>query len=247
MVRGSSLRITELKANGGLEDEIRYGVSKSVTKVTINEVTDPGNRELVRNDEDEPRLHLWQADQMIQYKSDIEFIRCDPGVLSLVAGVPLALNYNGDVAGFDANTHLPAKAFALEVWSRLVGRNCEPGEREYGYTVLPYLKGGVLSGFKFDQGLVSFSLRRAQTKRSNKWNVGPYDLTGPYERLLTPLGTNLMFRQFITTAAPPEQTDGIQSFADVIDGGTAAVTTDDILDGEFVVTSPYSVEGGYAI
>lgn len=246
MVRGSAIRVTGLKPCSSIPDPIVFGVSKSVTRVAINEQSEGGTNELQRNEEDEPRLHLVTPAEMIRFTADIEFIRCDPGVLSLVSGVPVVENAVGDIVGFDSDTRLPAKAFALEVWARLAAEACAPGERRYGYTLFPFLKGGFVSGFQFSDGLVSFSLRNAKTRRASKWGKGPYDLTGEFERLYTPVSGNLMFRSFITTAPPPTQTDGVQEFTDVIEGGTASSTSSDILDGQFVVTSPDTVEGGYA-
>jgi hypothetical protein len=246
MVRGSAIRATGLKTCGSLPDVIQYGVSKSVTRVTLSEETDGGGNELLRNEEDEPRLHFVNNTEMIRYTADVDFIRCDPGVLSLVSGVPVVENALGDIVGFDVNTRLPAKAFAMEVWSHLAGNACAPGEREYGYTLMPFLKGGYVSGVTFANGLVSFSLRNAKARRSSKWGYGPYDLTGQFERLYTPVSGNLMFRNFVTTAAPPEQTDGVEDFTDVIEGGTASVTSSDVIDGEFAVTSDDIIEGGYA-
>lgn len=270
MVRGSAIRVTGLKSCGSLPDTIQYGVSKSLTRVDINEQTEGGGNELIRNEEDDPRLHFVNFTEMIRYTTNIEFIRCDPGLLSLVTGVPVVENALGDIVGFDVDTRLPAKAFALEIWSKLQSRVLnQSGEgfgegafgedlfgggegvydacaREYGYTLMPFLKGGYVSGFQFSNGTVSFSLRNAKTRKSAKWDYGPYDLTGEFERLYTPVSGNLMVRSFVTTAPPPEQTDGIQTFTDVIEGGSAAVTSSDVIDGEFVVTSSDTVEGGYA-
>lgn len=271
MVRGSAIRVTGLKSCGSIPETIQYGVSRSVTRVTINEQTEGGGNELLRNEEDDPRLHFVNPAEMVRFTTDIDFIRCDPGILNLVAGVPVVENYNGDIVGFDSDTRLPAKAFGLEVWSRLQSQvlnqagegfgESDFGEdpfggdetaygdgcaREYGYSLFPFLKGGQLSGFVFTNGRVSFSLRNAKSRRSAKWGYGPYDLTGEFERLYTPISGNLMFRNFITTAPPPEQTDGVEEFTDVIEGGNASTTSSDILDGQFVVTSSDIVEGGYA-
>jgi hypothetical protein len=40
---------------------------------------------------------------------------------------------------------------------------------------------------------------------------------------------------------------GIQETTDVLEGGTATMTTPDVVDGEFVDTSPWIVEGGMAV
>lgn len=248
MVRGSAVRITGLERNGGFGAPIRFVTSKSVATVTINEVTESASNELTRaEDADESRLHLVRDEQIIRYTVDVDFLRADPGALGLIAGVPLAYNSAGDVVGFDSETRRPAASFALEVWSKLAGDACAEGEREYGYTVFPFLRGGYLSGFTFSNGLVSFKLRGAQTRKVPRWGVGPFDLEGPHERLTEVVSRNTMFRNLITTAMPPTEQNGVQEATDVIEGGSADATSADVIDGEFVETSVWIVEGGRAL
>jgi hypothetical protein len=266
MVRGSAIRVTGLGSVGDIPDPIPYAVSKSVVSVSINEVTDAGNNEVLRTDEDERRLLFVQSASTIRFTADINFLRVDPGVLSLVANTPLTMNAAGDYVGFDQNTRRKAASFALEVWTRLArgGAKIDAGFGEapfgvaqfggqrpltgqWGYTVLPFLKGGYLSGFKFENGLVSFNLAGAQTRRSSRWGVGPYDLEGPHERMLSVIPRNTAFRLFITPTPPPAQVDGTQTTTDVIDGGTATVTSADVLAGGTApVTSGWIIEGGRA-
>jgi hypothetical protein len=267
MVRGSAIRVTELGKRGQIPDTIRFATSKSVAKVVINEVVESGGNERLDSDTDDntPRLRLAKSDQTIQYKADIDFLRVDPGVLSLVAGVPLVYDSGGggfggdafgedpfggvvgNVVGFDSKTRMLPVSFALEVWTKLAGNPCAGGQRQYGYTLFPFLKGGYLSGVTFANGLVSFNLRGAQTRRVSRWGVGPFDLEGPYERLTTDVSRNTLFRQLLTTAPPPTEVCGIQETTDVLEGGTATMTTPDVVDGEFVDTSPWIVEGGMAV
>lgn len=267
MVRGSAIRVTGLGRQGQLPDLIPYAVSKSVTKVTINEVTEAASNEMLRTEEDEARLHFVRSTQTIRHTVDIDFLRVDPGVLSLVTGVPLVLrpgtygfgegpfgegpfgegSSSGDIGGFDSDTKRPAASFALEVWSKLAGVYCADGQQQYGYTLLPFLKGGHLSGFTFQNGLVSFNLRAAQTRKVPRWGVGPYDLEGPHKRLLKVVSRNSTFQNFTTPAVPPTEACGIQETQDIIEGGNAASTSEDIVDGEFVVTSPWIIEGGRAV
>jgi hypothetical protein len=218
-----------------------------VTRVTVNEVTDGGSSEVQRNTNDESRVLMVDATIPIRNTLGIEFIRTDPGILSLVSGVPMVTNAAGDTVGFDTATRVPATAFALEVWSRLAGAGDCEGTQRWGYTLFPFLKGGVLGGFKFADNTVSFSLTRAQSRRASQWGVGPYDLEGPFRRLLDPVSGNTSTRQFITTSPPPTQTDGVVEFEDVIDGGTATMTTPDVIDGgTAVVTTPWIIDGGRA-
>lgn len=272
MVRGSALRVTGLARCGSIPETIQYATSKSVSRVAINEVTEAGANEALKTEQDETRLLLVRPEQTIRYKVDIDFLRVDPGMLSLVTGMSLVYGHPsesgfgfgeggfgvvpfggsgglGDVVGFDAKTRMPAAAFALEVWSRLTGQACVDGERKYGYTLFPYLRGGYLSGFQFTNGLVSFRLVGAQARRGSKWGYGPYDLEGEWERLNSPIERKTQWRTFITTAAPPTEQDGIIEFTDGIDGGDADETTSDIIDNYYAPEAsqtPDLIEGGSA-
>lgn len=311
MVRGAALRVTGLGPRGQVPDTVQYAVSKSVSKVVINEMTDAGQSERLRTNEDKTRLMFIRPEKTIRYTVDIDFLRVDPGVLSLVAGVPLVYAHAAgfdelpfdispfdsisvqDVRGFDSVTRRPAKAFGLEVWTRLAGVACGDdvgatgfgeglfgdgvmgggggggstfggggfggglmgggessstgGGRRWGYTVFPFLRGGYLSGFEFKNGLVSFNLRQAQTRRAPRWGVGPHDLEGAHRRLLTSVPRALSFRSFITTSQPPPEQCGVIETTDVIDGGSASMTSDDVIDGGTSdSTSAWIVEGGSA-
>lgn len=249
MVRGSAIRITGLDQFGSLPSTIQFATSKSVATVSINENTESSSNEALNSEDvdDTSRLRFVRPEQIVQYKIDVDFLRADPGVLALIAGVPLVLNASGDVTGFDSETRRPAVSFALEVWSKLAGAACADGTRQYGYTVFPFLRGGYLTGFTFENGAVSFNLRGAQTRKVPRWGVGPFDLEGPHERLTEVVSRNTMFRNMLTTALPPTEENGIQEITDVIEGGSATVTSADVIDGEFVDTSMWIVEGGRAV
>lgn len=267
MVKGSAIRATGLGNRGEVPHPVESVTSKSVANIKINEVTESGNNEMVRTDEDETRLLFVEAERTIRYTVDIDFIRVDPGVLALVAGVlPVYKAVGGlgfgegpfgetlfggglaDVVGFDLATRVPSKSFGLEVWSKVAGAVCaETGQRQWGYTVFPWLRGGYLSGFSFQNGLVSFNLRRAQTRRAPRWGVGPHDLEGPFQRLTQVVPRGVTFRSMLTTAQPPTEQCGVSQSTDVLDGGSASMTTEDIVDGETVTTSAWIVEGGGAV
>lgn len=291
MVRGSAIRVTGLGPKGSIPEPIQFAVSKSVAKVQINEVTESGSDELLGSDDsdNDKRLRFVRPEQTVNYNVDIDFLRVDPGVLSLITGVPLIYKGSGlgfgrrpfgdgpfggigipdgpgfgevsfgeasfggspgensPVVGFDSDTRRPPVSFALEVWSKLAGRACD-GAKQYGYTVFPYLKGGRLIGFEFKNGLVSFNIRGAQTRKGSRWAVGPYDLEGTHERLVEPVSRNTLFRQTLTTAVPPTEVAGVQETWDRIIGGSASVTSDDIISGGTAAsTSPWIISGGRAV
>lgn len=270
-VRGSGIRITGLTDRGALPEIVPYATSKSVVRVGITEVTDPAKNEALRNPENARRLRLTKAAKTIRNIVDVDFLRVDPGVLSLVAGVdlvyrpdPEGLGFGegefggmyfggplGDLVGFDVGTRLNAVSFALEVWTKLAGQRCADGTPLWGYTLFPYLRGGRVSGFTFENGLVSFNLRGAQTRRVSRWGVGPHDMTGPFERLISPVSRNTASRTFMTTAPPPAQANGIQYLGvDIISNGTPANPMP-YPDAPFILNGgtpadagPYIISGG---
>lgn len=270
-VRGSSLRVTGLSRKGRLDSAgAPYAVSRSVAKVTINEVTESGGNELLRTPDDEPRIHFVKPDQTIRYTVDIDFLRVDPGMLSLVTGMPLAHNALGEVVGFNADTRLPAKSFALEVWSKIAGSRCLPGEPgpdvTKGFGNMPFGTGGFGAGVTYPDwsgrpqyGYSLFPWLKGGTLsgfvfsnglvsfnlRNAKAQKGNHWGSGPYpSTVYGGVSRNAMWRNILTIDAPPAQTDGI--ITDSIDGGTASFTSADTLDGEFVATSSDRVEGGSA-
>lgn len=245
MVRGSAVRATSLTARGSVEDIVRFASSKAVATVTIDVVSDAGGSELIKTDIDEPRLHLIRNEQTVRYTTETRLLKVDAGVLTLMTGVPVVLDAFGDVVGFDADTRLPVKSFALEVWSRLAGAQDSP--RRWGYTLFPFLRGGYISGVTFDGGLASFTVKGAKTQRRSRWGVGPWDVYGPYQRLETPVSGNTHWRSITTTLAPPAQVFGVQTFDDVIYGGNAATTSADVIDGgNAAFTTPWIIDGGTA-
>lgn len=98
MVRGSAIRMTRLDRKGAVPSPVEYAVSKSVTKVTINEVTVANSNEVLSTPEEERRIRLPRPTQTIRHTVDIEFLRVDPRLFSLISGVKI-LYRGGDPAG----------------------------------------------------------------------------------------------------------------------------------------------------
>lgn len=251
MVRGSTLRVTGLSDNGRIPSPVSYAVSKSVVRVTLDEVTEEQRNETLRDSIDRPRLHLSGTEDVLAHSARVEFMRVDPGMLNLMTAMPEVPDDEDVVIGFDAQTRIPAASFALEVWSKLLGPVCADGQK-WGYTLFPYLRGGYLSGFSFDGGLTTFSLNGAVSQRGSLWRVGPYDLHDVWERLVTPVSGNDSWRQTILDTPPPEPTDGVVSFVDSVRNGTAGDPMPDpdapvrLIGGTASSTSDWIVSGGRA-
>lgn len=253
MVRGSAIRMTALEPCGSVPDDvIRYAVSKCVTKVGVGDIIEAANNEVVRDSGDDPALHFVTPPETLGYNVDIEFLKVNPAILALVTGIDPVMDLEDRIIGFDTKMRVKTPAFALEVWSKLIGEACltitdgagEGGFGEgafgempfgdfeatgtftqprWGYTLFPFLKGGYIPGYEIANGLVSFKVVGAQTRWGTSWGRGPYDLTEEeFTRLPTPVSGNVAWRNLILRSAPPTETEGVAEAIDVVDNGTAA-------------------------
>ena len=220
-VRGSVIRVTRLDSCGNPDPGASaVVVSKRVSTVTIDEVTDDGTNIRERNFADELCIVDDAFTTIIGYTADIALCGVDPDLVSLLTGQPVVTNAAGDIVGFDATTDidLDSFGFAIEVWSRIAGAACDAsGFRPWGYTVLPFLKGGRVGGFSFENGAVQFTISGAQTRNGNGWGVGPYDVdrdeTDAAAPLNSALGTNTHYRNILVTLDPPEASCGAFALA----------------------------------
>jgi len=222
-VRGSVIRVTRLDACGNPDPGASaVVVSKRISTVSIEEVSDDGTNIRERNFGDELCIVDDAFSQVLGYTAEIALCGVDPDLVSLLTGQPVVTNAAGDIVGFDANTgiDLDSFGFSLEVWSRIAGAACDAsGNRQWGYTVFPFLKGGRLGGFSFENGAVQFTVSNAQTRDGNGWGVGPFDVdrddTSTPAPLNTPLDTNTHYRNIVVTLDPPAASCGASALASV--------------------------------
>jgi hypothetical protein len=210
-VRGSVIRVTKLDSCGVPDPGASaVVVSKRVSSVTIDEVTDDGTNIRERNFADELCVVDDAYTTIIGYTVDTAFCGVDPGLINLMTSAPTVADAAGNIVGFDAKTgiELDNYAYALEVWSKIANSACDPsGHRLWGYTVFPFLKGGRLGGFSFENGAVQFSASGAQTRDGNAWGTGPFDVTrngaGAPAPLASALATNTHYRNILVNLDPP--------------------------------------------
>lgn len=148
-----------------------------------------------------------------RFTVEMEFCGVDPDLLSVVTNAEPYQDYDMENAGIVVPEGTIDKRFALELWTGLSGRACEPGEEEAsGYLLLPFLAAGVIGDVTVDgENAVTFSMTGAYTKGGNTWGVGPYDVlmdTGapaPLPTALDPLDHLLLLE---TGVAPPPSACG---------------------------------------
>ena len=222
-VRGSVIRVTRLDSCGNPDPgQSAVVVSKRISSVTIDEVTDEGTNVRERNFADELCIVDDAFTQVIGYSGVVNLCGVDPDLISLFTGQPVVTNAAGDVVGFDATTDidLDSFGFAIEVWSRLAGSQCAPdGRRLWGYTPFPFFKGGRLGGFSFENGAVQFTITGARTRDNNGWGRGPFDVdldaSGNPSPLHEVLGPKTHYRNIVVSLAPPAAACGAFPLASI--------------------------------
>jgi hypothetical protein len=214
-VRGSVIRVTRLDACGvPVEGATSTAVSKRISTITLDKVAESGNDIREKNFGDELCIVDDGYESLIGYSADVNLCGVDPDLVSMFTGQPTVANAAGDIVGFDVETgiDLDGFGFSLEMWTKIAGGACDAsGNRPWGYTVFPFLKGGTLGGFSIENGAVQFSITGARTRDGNAWGAGPYDVdlsagvgpdftAGP---LFTPLETNTAYRNILVYLDPP--------------------------------------------
>lgn len=220
-VRGSVIRVTRLDSCGNPDPGASaVVVSKRVSTVTVDEVTEDGTNIRERNFADELCIVDDSKTQIIGYTVDAALCGVDPELVNLMTGQPVVENADGDIVGFDitSDIDLDGFGFAIEIWSRIAGTACDAsGNRPWGYTVFPFLKGGRLGGFSFENGAVQFNIAGAQTRDGNGWGVGPFDVdrdeNGDPAPLNTALPVNAHYRNILVTLDPPAVTTAAAALA----------------------------------
>lgn len=211
-VRGSVIRVTRLDGCGNPDPgDSAVVVSKRVSTITVDEVSEEG--ESIRDRDFSGALSVVDDAyaEVVGFTVDTTFSGVDPELITMMTGQPVVKNAAGDVVGFDATSDidLDGFGFAIEIWSKIAGNACDiSGNRPWGYTVFPFLKGGRLGGFSFESGsAVQFQMTGAQTRDGNGWGVGPFDVdrdvAGAPAPLFTPLGERAHFRNILVTLDPP--------------------------------------------
>lgn len=265
-VRGSVLRVTKLDACGApLVTDPIVAVTKRVSSVSLEEVSDTGNGSVERNADGDILYVAEATTDVLGYSANIGLMGVDTAVIEALTGQPVVRNAAGEVVGFDATTsvQLDAFGFAVEVWSRLAGAPCDLlGQRLWGYTLFPFFKGGRLGGFSFDNGAVNFTITGAQTRGGSKWGVGPYDVdrnaSGIPSRLHSPLAPDTHYRSVMVALDPPQASCGGIVVPPPDPGGSGLILIDngdgtyaaigtpvvDNLDGTFTATDPAFTDTG---
>lgn len=161
---------------------------------------------------------------------NITLNQVDPRAYNIMTGAPLVMDDatpTANIVGWRTRRNQVTTAnFALELWVRLAGEACTPGNVPYLYFVSPLVKQGQIGDLTIGQENISFIVSNAIGVGPSSWGVGPYNIrkdatTGVPEPLLTPIqttdGADDIDHWERVTLAPPPVACGCQDVVPVVD------------------------------
>lgn len=216
-IRAKRFRLTQLDECGlpvvGPKSTL---VIKSFVKVSLSPEYEDGEDTFLKDGNGDPDVRDTGKPVLKNVGAEIEFIRINPEGWNMVTGMPLAVDYDGNAVGVTLGQIVETN-FALETWSDVPGAACAPGQKPYGYFLLPFVSSGKLGEVSIEEAAATFTLS-ATTKDGSGWGSGPYDVDlnsavdpedapvpGPLVTALT--GTDHLRIQQVLLP-PPAVTDG---------------------------------------
>lgn len=232
LIRGRAMRVTKLDGCGspvlGPDSVV---VSKGFISVGFEANTEDGEDIQLTNANGDICISDIPAPKLTGYELEISLCGVDPNLVNLLTGQPLVYDDQAEpeAIGFRVNTgiDLDASGFALELWSGVPAAVCDPETgQSYGYTLVPFVKGGVLGDFTVENGAVNFTITGAQSKDGASWGVGPHDVLvldgGGDSPLLEAIDPKDHLNVQLTTLAPPTDVCGGQELGTPATGAVAA-------------------------
>jgi hypothetical protein len=213
LIRGRALRVTRLDGCGNpVPGPDSVVATKGFISVGLTANTEEGEAISVTNANGDICISDTPAPKFTGYGVEVSLCGVDPNLVNLMTNQPLV--YDGsatpEAVGFRVNSKvdLDDSGFSIEMWSGVPAAVCEPGQsQQFGYFLLPFLKGGVLGDLTIENGPVNFSITGAQTKDGSSWGVGPYNVVtdedGDASPLLEPIDPNDHLHVQLTNVAPP--------------------------------------------
>lgn len=244
-LRGRVARVTRVDACGRfILGEYNQAVTEGVIEVTLTENTTETEAIDQANMAGKRCVYEPAEPSLVGYGVVATFCEVDYEVFEIITKQPLVFDAFGRVVGIEPDTKisLTGEGFGLEVWMGSQGADvCDDpdAEGEFGWLLLPLLKGGILGGFAVNNGAITFTITGASTRDGSGWGRGPYavemGLDGP-DRLFQPVSKTAPIRLQSVTVAPPLPTDGARPVLDpTLPALTSITATGTGLEVDFVV------------
>lgn len=246
-IRGHAVRVTRTDNCGRvLYGEYNHVVSEGIVTTAFTANLTESDEINVPNFAGKRRIYEPSIPELGGYGVDLTFTDVDFEMFEIITKQTLVFDAFGAVVGIEADTkiRLDGDGFALETWTGSAGGDaCEnpDAQGEWGYLLVPFLKGGVMGDFSVENGAISFTITGATSRPGNSWGRGPYavelDLTGTPSPLFQPVSKTAALRTMVVSVAPPIEQTGARPVLDPsLPAVTAITATGELLEAEFTTT-----------
>lgn len=242
--RGKRLRVTELDFIGrpvyGADSVI---VTDGMATVSMTANIEEGEAISSTNANGDICWSVPSEPKLLNFGVEATFCDVDFALFEKLTGHPVVLNDDGTIVGITEGTTviLSDVNFALELWT---GANPSGSARvgaqgEWGYILLPFVRGGTVSDISVENGAITFGVTGMVTKDGANWGKGPYnvELVGGVAAPLNEALKSTDHRRIMSVEiTPPTARTGSVPLLDRSDPALTSITT--TVTGKSVVNAP---------
>lgn len=214
--RGKRMRVTELDFVGrpiyGADTVI---VTDGMATVSMTQNTEEGEAISSTNANGDICWSVPAEPKLLNFSVEATFCDVDFALFEKLTGHPVVLNDSGTIVGFTEGTTIQLSDinFALELWTGAnpSGSTRTGAQGEWGYILLPFVRGGTVSDITVENGAITFGVTGMVTKDGAAWAKGPYNVElvgGIAAPLNTALKTTDHRRIMSVEIAPPTARTG---------------------------------------
>lgn len=215
-IRGKRMRLTRLSDSlTPVVGTATTGVSDGFVSVKITPEYDDGDKIQLKNANGDYCINEIPTPVLTGVGAEIQFCGVNADYLSMITNFDTVLDFETAAVGLRMSGGVEVTGgYALEVWTGLSGG----GGSEFGYLLLPALKGGKIGEFTIENGNATFTVT-SNSSEGSKWGTGPYMVVGSGtlgatpSKLLTAIGAKDHIHLQRTTLAPPAVVDGLVELA----------------------------------
>jgi len=204
-IKGKTVRLTRLDECGAVvEGSCSSLVSDCFVSVTMAAEIEAGDEYLVKNAWGDFCINDKDADRIKWVNVTINFAEINPDALDILSNASPVIS-GSDTIGATFSTEANENAFALEVWTKRTGQDCAPGDLEWGYFVVPFVRNGRIDGdITVENAALTMTVVGQGFAAPATWDETPYT-ENPF---IEPFPAGELFGMVVTDVQPPADTAG---------------------------------------
>lgn len=227
LVRGKVARFTLLDQCGFPVVTKGTYTTEGFVQVASTKNYDAGDEIKVRLANGRIGVHEVGQQTFLNYSIEIDLVKINPGVLTMLTGDAAVLDWNTTIVGWEETELVAVNAnFALEVWTATAGVRCSAGSLVSGYMLYPFITQATMDIDPISDKEITVAIKGV-SEGNPSWGKGPYGGTGASipgpvasdvlntpSRLLLPVNAAAHRHFELTPIAPPvaSPSDGPQTY-----------------------------------